>query len=77
MMREIFLGAPPHTFTHQRLLQDDGALSHPPAFTWRRRAVRSNAACVCLFLYSLLRCLLVGAAEPARKHKKHGIHCAA
>ena len=43
-LKRFFLGAPPHKFTHRRLLQDDGALSHPPAFTWRRRAVRSNAA---------------------------------
>jgi len=42
----------------------------------RRRAGRSNAAWVCLFLYGLLRCLL-GSSEPARKHKNHGIPCAA
>ncbi len=44
----IFLGASPHSFTQAAVASSGGALSHPPAFTRRGRAVRLNSPCPAL-----------------------------
>ena len=58
-----FLGAPPRTFVaptaHRQALRDDRAPSRLPPLTWRRRAVRSNAAWVRRFLHGRRRGLFL------------------